>query len=70
MKETLRKLREMYPSYPLEDALNYILRDIEMLRGENSALKLERNSALVDKYDFDRRYCDILVEKRKLEGKA
>lgn len=70
MKEALRKLREMYPGEPLDTVLNYILHDIELLRGENKELKRERDNAILDKYEYDRRYCDILVEKRKLTEKV
>lgn len=65
--EALEKLRELYPEDSLGDA---IIMAVDRIKKAEEGIKKYSNEAISAKekaYEFDKRYCDILVEKRRLE---
>ena len=67
--EALEKLRDLYPDDSLGDAI--IMAVDRIKKAEKKCEELNR-TALEDcerAYEFDKRYCDILVEKRQQEQK-
>lgn len=68
LSEALRKLRELYPDDSLGDAI--IMAVDRIKKAEERCKELNRTAleAGARAYEFDKRYCDILVEKRQLEN--
>lgn len=67
-KSAAARLRELYPNYSLTTAIDLLIDRVE--RAEEN-IKKYRNEAIRAKekaYDFDKRYCDLLVENRKLKN--
>lgn len=70
LSEALKKLRELYPDDSLGDA---IIMAVDRINKAEEAIKKYSKEAMSAKekaYEFDKRYCDILVEKRQLEIKV
>ena len=67
LSEALKKLRDLYPDDSLGDA---IIMAVDRIKKAEEAIKKYSNEAISAKektYEFDKRYCDLLVEKRQLE---
>ena len=67
LSEALKKLRDLYPDDSLGDA---IVMAVDRIKKAEENIKKYSNEAISAKekaYEFDKRYCDILVEKRQLE---
>ena len=67
LSEALKKLRDLYPDDSLGDAI--IMAVDRIKKAEKKCEELNRTAleACERAYNFDKRYCDILVEKRQLE---
>ena len=68
LSEALKKIRDLYPDDSLGDAI--IMAVDRINKAEKKCEELNRTAleACERAHDFDKRYCDILVEKRKLEN--
>lgn len=66
--EALKKLRDLYPYDSLGDAI--IMAVDRIKKAEERCEKLNRiaSEAQQRAYEFDKRYCDLLVENRRLKN--
>jgi hypothetical protein len=69
LSEALKKLRELYPNDSLSDAIIMVIDRVEKAEKRCKKLNSIASEAQQRAYEFDKRYCDILVEKRQLEQK-
>lgn len=67
LSEALKKLRDLYPDDSLGDAIIMAVDRIKKAEVRCNKLNSIASEAQQRAYEFDKRYCDILVEKRKLE---
>ena len=66
-KTAAARLRELYPNYSLTTAIHLLIDRVERAEEDIKKYRQEAQNAKWDAYEKDKRYCDILVEKRKLE---
>lgn len=67
LSEALKKIRDLYPDDSLGDAIIMAVDRIKKAEENVKKYSKEAISAKEKAYEFDKRYCDILVEKRGLE---
>ena len=67
LTEALKKLRDLYPDDSLGDAIIMAVDRIKKAEERCKKLNSIASEAQERAYEFDKRYCDILVEKRQLE---
>ena len=67
LSEALKKLRDLYPDNSLGDAIIMVVDRLKKAEERCKKLNSIASEAQQRAYEFDKRYCDILVEKRKLE---
>lgn len=68
LSEALKKLRELYPDDSLGDAIIMAVDRIKKAEERCKELNRTASEACARAYDFDKRYCDLLVENRKLKN--
>ena len=68
LTEALKKLRDLYPDDSLGDAI--IMAVDRIKKAEKKCEELNRTAleACERAHEFDKRYCDLLVENRKLKN--
>lgn len=67
-KSAAARLRELYPNYSLTTAIDLLIDRVERAEEDIKKYSKEAISAKEKAYDFDKRYCDLLVENRKLKN--
>ena len=67
LSEALKKLRDLYPDDSLGDAIIMAVDRIKKAEERCKKLNSIASEAQWTAHEFDKRYCDILVEKRQLE---
>ena len=67
-KTAAARLRELYPNYSLSTAINLLIDRVERAEEAIKKYSNEAVSAKEKAYEFDKRYCDLLVENRKLKN--
>lgn len=67
-KTAAARLRELYPNYSLTTAIDLLIDRVERAEVNIKKYQNEAISAKEKAYDFDKRYCDLLVENRKLKN--
>lgn len=68
LSEAIKKLRDLYPDDSLGDA---IIMAVDRLKKAEEDIKKYAKEAMRAKekaYEFDKRYCDLLVENRRLKN--
>lgn len=68
LSEALKKIRELYPDDSLGDAIIMAVDRLKKAEERCNKLNSIASEAQQRAYEFDKRYCDILVEKRQLEN--
>ena len=67
-KSAAARLRELYPNYSLTTAIDLLIDRVERAEEDIKKYQNEAIRAKEKAYDFDKRYCDLLVENRKLKN--
>ena len=68
LSEALKKLRDLYPDDSLGDAIIMAVDRIKKAEERCNKLNSIASEAQERAYEFDKRYCDLLVENRKLKN--
>lgn len=69
LSEALKKLRDLYPDDSLGDAIIMAVDRIKKAEERCKKLNSIASEAQQRAYEFDKRYCDILVHKKQQEQK-
>ena len=70
LSEAIKKLRDLYPGDSLGDAIIMTVDRIKKAEERCKKLNYIASEAQQRAYEFDKRYCDLLVENTKLKNSA
>lgn len=68
LSEALKKIRDLYPDDSLGDAIIMAVDRIKKAEERCNKLNSIASEAQQRAYEFDKRYCDLLVENRRLKN--